>query len=207
MQDSRRLRGARLRRATVVAFVALGVAGCSDSTGRSVQGGSSGSSIATATGQVPSNQPSATATATAGTQSASIPFTCTDQQLTTLLAGLIDGLDLDTSASSGGGTDRLSCLWGTSTTDHLVNVRIDPPPASPPGGNFQSVDVPALTSIGATAQAGVTEFGGGAQPIYISTFIVTTSDGLEITVSYTGEIRHDQQIGDAAVAIAERLHG
>jgi hypothetical protein len=70
---------------------------------------------------------------------------------------------------------------------------------------FPVVDVPEVKRIPAQARAKVTQLAVGSKKLYISTFIIT-SDRLRITVAYSGEARRDQDVGDAAVAIAERLN-
>lgn len=186
----------------LIAAVVLFAGACGSGGGERSPGTSSSTLRAVSSpGQSSASASAAQATPTARPQQAAIPADCMDKRLTASLAGLIDGKQLN---STNAGTDQLSCLWGKAVP--IVNVGIAAPSTPSNDADFQVVDVPELRKIGATARARTTQFSLGAKALYISTFVVS-SDQFRITVSYSGEDRRDQEVADATVAIAERLHG
>jgi hypothetical protein len=185
----------------LVAAVALFAVACGSGGERPPGTSSSTVSTVASPGRLSAPASATQATPTARPQQVAIPADCTDKRLTASLAGLIDGNQLNPASAGKGG---LSCLWGTAIP--IVSVEITAPTAPSNTAGFQAVDVPELRKIGATARAQTTQISAGAKTLYISTFVVS-SNQFRITVSYSGEDRRDQQVADAAIAIAEQLHG
>jgi hypothetical protein len=147
--------------------------------------------------------PTATsATPGAGAPAAEVPKDCADERLIGPLAKLIKGKKRGASTAK---QNELLCSWGSGVPLVTAQVGTASSTTTSNDSDFPVVDVPELKSIPAQARAKVTQIAVGSKKLYISTFVVT-SDRLRISVAYTAEQRRDQEVGDAAVAIAERLH-
>jgi hypothetical protein len=173
-------------------FSGLLAAGC---------GGGDGGSARTASPAVPKAS-SASAAPGAGKPAAEVPRDCADERLVGPLAKLVKGRKRGPTSAR---QDQLLCSWGVGVP--LVTVQIGTASATTTSndGDFPIVDVPELKRIPAQARAKVTQIAVGAKKLYISTFVVT-SDRFRIAVASTAEERRDKDVGDAAVAIAERLN-
>jgi hypothetical protein len=144
--------------------------------------------------------PVATTAAPSSAPAAAIPDDCADETLTVPLAPLIKGKKRGSTSAK---TDELLCSWGKAVPS--VTVTITLPSANNTASDFPVVDIPALKQFGAEARAKVTQIAVGSKKLYISTFVVT-SDRYRISVAYSDEKRHDQEVGDAAVGLTQRLH-
>jgi hypothetical protein len=151
-----------------------------------------------------SSAPASAASATpgAGVPAAEVPKDCADERLIGPLAKLIKGKKRGATTAK---QDELLCSWGHGIP--LVTTTVGKPSSTTTStdSDFPVVDIPELRRIPAQARAKVTQIAVGSKKLYISTFVVTSAS-LRITVAYSGEQRRDQDVGDAAVAIAQRLH-
>jgi hypothetical protein len=169
-------------------------------------GGGDGDSTRTASPASPraSSAPASAASATpgAGKPAAEVPRDCADERLIGPLAKLIKGKKRGATTAK---QDELLCSWGEAVPGVTVTVRTASSTTTSNDSDFPVVDIPELKRIPAQARAKVTQIALGSKKLYISTYVVT-SDQLRISVAYTAEKRRDQDVGDAAVAMAERLN-
>jgi len=146
--------------------------------------------------------PAGAASATPGPPAAEVPRDCADERLIGPLAKLIKGKKRGATSAK---QNELLCSWGKAVPSITVTVRTAASTTTSDDSDFPVVDVPELKRINAQARAKVTQIAIGSKKLYISTFVVT-SDRFRISVASTAEKRDDQDVGDAAVAIAERLN-
>lgn len=166
-------------------------------------GGGDGGSTRTASPASPrASSAPASAASTPRPPAAEVPRDCADERLIGPLAKLIKGKKRGAASVK---QDELLCSWGKAVPGVTVTVRTASSTATSIDNDFPVVDIPELKRIPAQARAKVTQIAVGSKKLYISTFIVT-SDRFRISVAYTAEERRDQDVGDAAVAIAERLN-
>lgn len=179
-----------------LAFSGLLATGC---------GGGDGGSTRTASPASPreSSAPASAASATpgAGAPAAEVPKDCADERLIGPLAKLIKGKKRGVTTAK---QNELLCSWGKAVPSVTVTVGTASSTTASNDSDFPVVDVPELKRIPAQARAKVTQIAVGSKKLYISTFVVT-SDRFRISVAYSAEERRDQDVGDAAVAITERL--
>jgi hypothetical protein len=168
-------------------------------------GGDRGSTRAATPASSPASSPPASAvsaTPGAGQPAAEIPKDCADERLIGPLAKMIKGKKRGATSAK---QDELLCSWGKAVPGVTVTVRAPSSTTASSDTDFPVVDIPELKRIPAQARAKVTQIAIGSKKLYISTFVVT-SDRFRISVAYTAEQRRDQDVGDAAVGIAERLN-
>jgi len=163
-------------------------------------GGGDGGSTRTVSPKA-SSPGAASATPGAGLPAAEVPKDCADERIIGPLAKLVKGNKRGATTAK---QNELLCAWGHAVPLVTVTVGLPSSITANNDADFPVVDVPEVKRIPAQARAKVTQLAVGSKKLYISTFIVT-SDRLRITVAYSGEARRDQDVGDAAVAIAQRL--
>jgi hypothetical protein len=178
-----------------LAFSGLIATGC---------GGGDGGSTRTVSPAPPKTSSPSAASATPGTgqPAAEVPKDCADERIIGPLAKLVKGNKRGATTAK---QNELLCAWGHAVPLVTVTVGLPSSITATNDTDFPVVDVPEVKRIPAQARAKVTQLAVGSKKLYISTFIIT-SDRLRITVAYSGEARRDQDVGDAAVAIAERLN-